>query len=79
MIAAPPKIGRRSSTSVFRPAFARYAAFVRPLWPPPTTIASQVRSSCVETVRVGFVPLAFAPLDLAPLLFAMVRPSFAAG
>ena len=38
--AAPPSTWRRSSTSTFRPARARYAAFTRPLWPPPTTIAS---------------------------------------
>ena len=38
--AAPPTTWRRSSTSTFRPARARYAAAVRPLWPPPMTIAS---------------------------------------
>src|SRR5215471_15011807 len=38
--AAPPSTWRRSSTSTLRPARARYAAAVRPLWPPPMTIAS---------------------------------------
>ena len=40
VIAAPPTRCRCSSTSVRRPACARYAAFVRPLWPPPMTITS---------------------------------------
>ena len=40
VIAAPPTNGRRSSTSVLRPAFARYAPLVSPLCPAPTTIAS---------------------------------------
>jgi hypothetical protein len=38
--AAPPSTCRRSSTTVFRPARARYAALTSPLWPPPITIAS---------------------------------------
>src|SRR5258708_34747736 len=38
--AAPPRTGRRSSTRTFRPARARYAAWGRPLWPPPMTRAS---------------------------------------
>ena len=40
VIAAPPTMCRRSRTRTFLPAFARYAAFVSPLWPPPMTIAS---------------------------------------
>ncbi len=36
----PPARLRRSSTSVRRPAFARYPAVTRPLWPAPTMIAS---------------------------------------
>ncbi len=40
VIAAPPTRCRCSSTSVRRPDLARYAALVRPLWPPPTTMAS---------------------------------------
>ena len=38
--AAPPSTWRFSSTTVFSPARARYAALTRPLWPPPITIAS---------------------------------------
>src|SRR5689334_15518681 len=38
--AAPPSTWRRSRTSTLRPPRARYAAQVRPLWPPPITIAS---------------------------------------
>src|SRR6476661_6853467 len=38
--AAPPRTCRRSSTSTFRPARARYAALTRPLWPPPITMTS---------------------------------------
>ena len=38
--AAPPTSGRRSSTTTFRPARARYAAATRPLCPPPMMIAS---------------------------------------
>ena len=41
---APPTIGRRSTTRTRRPALARYAAATRPLWPPPTTMASQMPS-----------------------------------
>ena len=40
VIAAPPTPSFFSSTRVRSPAFARYAACVSPLWPPPTTIAS---------------------------------------
>ena len=38
--AAPPSTYRRSSTSTRLPARARYAAFTRPLWPPPMTMTS---------------------------------------
>src|ERR1043166_6749025 len=38
--AAPPSTYRRSSTSTRLPARARYAAFTRPLWPPPITMTS---------------------------------------
>src|SRR5204862_6739465 len=38
--AAPPRTWRRSRTSTLRPARARYAEAVRPLWPPPITMAS---------------------------------------
>src|SRR2546426_535869 len=41
---APPTIGRRSTTRTRCPALARYAAATRPLWPPPTTMASHVPS-----------------------------------
>ena len=41
VIAAPPTRSFFSSTSVRSPALPRYAAWVRPLWPPPTTIASK--------------------------------------
>ena len=41
--AAPPVVSRASSTTVRSPARARYAAATRPLWPPPTTIASVPR------------------------------------
>ena len=40
VIAAPPTTSFFSSTRVRSPALARYAAWVSPLWPPPTTIAS---------------------------------------
>src|SRR3954463_13891827 len=40
--AAPPSTCRRSSTRTFFPARARYAAWVRPLCPPPITIALYV-------------------------------------
>src|SRR5688500_99527 len=40
VIAAPPTRSRRSSTSTFLPARARYAAHTRPLCPPPITITS---------------------------------------
>ena len=38
--AAPPTMWRRSSTSTFFPARARYAALTSPLWPPPITTTS---------------------------------------
>src|SRR5437762_7001283 len=38
--AAPPSTCLRSSTRTFLPARARYAAFTRPLCPPPITTAS---------------------------------------
>src|SRR5689334_16545798 len=38
--AAPPTRWRFSSTTTRRPARARYAALVRPLWPAPITITS---------------------------------------
>src|SRR5262245_20506334 len=38
--AHPPSSSRRSSTSTFRPARARYPAVTSPLCPPPTTITS---------------------------------------
>ena len=72
----PPTIGRRSSTRVRRPAFARYEAFVSPLWPPPMTIASYDRSALAGLVP--FATPAFEPFDFVPFV-AMVRPSFAAG
>ena len=40
VVAAPPSVLRPSSTTVRAPERARYAAATRPLWPPPTTIAS---------------------------------------
>src|SRR5215831_13674937 len=38
--APPPRTCRRSRTRTFLPAFARYAALTRPLWPPPITMTS---------------------------------------
>src|ERR1700693_2784755 len=38
--AAPPRTYVRSSTSTFLPDLARYAAFTKPLWPPPITMTS---------------------------------------
>src|SRR6202021_2495620 len=38
--AAPPRTYLRSSTRTFLPACARYAAFTKPLWPPPITMTS---------------------------------------
>src|SRR5215471_11558958 len=38
--AAPPRTWRRSRTRTFFPAFARYAAWTRPLCPPPMTMTS---------------------------------------
>src|SRR3989442_66536 len=43
--AAPPRTCRRSRTTTFLPAWARYAAVVRPLWPPPMTMASYPRAT----------------------------------
>ena len=40
LAAVPPTLERASSTSVRMPAFARYAAATRPLWPAPMTMAS---------------------------------------
>jgi choline dehydrogenase-like flavoprotein len=40
VVAAPPVLGRASSTSVRAPERARYAAATRPLCPPPTMTAS---------------------------------------
>ena len=37
---APPRMSRFSSTHTRSPPWARYAAAVSPLWPPPTMIAS---------------------------------------
>src|SRR3989442_4709680 len=61
---APPRIGRRSTTRTRRPALARYAAATRPLWPPPTTMASHVpatgrgaRDSYVSLVGHGVIRL----------------------
>src|SRR5918995_4850338 len=39
-MAAPPTRWRGWRMSVRSPAFARYAPLTRPLWPPPTTMAS---------------------------------------
>src|SRR3984957_2051636 len=41
VVAAPPVLERRSSTTVRAPLRARYADATRPLWPPPTTMASK--------------------------------------
>src|SRR2546425_12226320 len=43
--AAPPRTCRRSRTTTFLRAWARYAAVVRPLWPPPITMASYARAT----------------------------------
>src|SRR3989442_13265362 len=53
---APPTIGRRSRTRTFRPAFARYAAETRPLWPPPTMTASHAAAT-VHGARHTYVLL----------------------
>src|SRR2546426_11016038 len=53
---APPTIGRRSRTRTFSPAFARYAAETRPLWPPPTMTASQAAAT-VHGARHPYVSL----------------------
>src|SRR5712692_6432807 len=71
---APPTIRRRSRTRTFNPAFARYAAETRPLWPPPTTTASHAPSTA-HGARDTYVSL----LALARNLFdgsgVGVRPS----
>src|SRR3954447_17867643 len=52
--AAPPRTWRRSRTTTFFPARARYAAVVRPLWPPPITIASYfVLEAAISPLRLG--------------------------
>src|SRR5262245_26854120 len=48
--AAPPSTCRRSSTSTFRPARARYAAAVSPLCPPPMTMASYFTLAIIRRV-----------------------------
>src|SRR2546425_3810397 len=53
---APPTIGRRSRTRTFNPAFARYAAETRPLWPPPTMTASHAAAT-VHGARHPYVSL----------------------
>src|SRR2546422_3568531 len=53
---APPTIGRRSRTRTFSPAFARYAAETRPLWPPPTMTASHAAAT-VHGARHPYVSL----------------------
>src|SRR5256886_13834080 len=53
---APPTIGRRSRTRTFSPAFARYAAETRPLWPPPTITASHAAAT-VHGARHPYVSL----------------------
>src|SRR3989454_2373727 len=53
---APPTIGRRSRTRTFSPAFARYAAETRPLWPPPTMTASHAAAT-VHGARHTYVSL----------------------
>src|SRR2546428_9999376 len=56
---APPTIGRRSRTRTFSPAFARYAAETRPLWPAPTMRASQAATT-VHGARHPYVSLVAA-------------------
>src|SRR2546428_894677 len=59
--AAPPRTCRRSRTTTFLPAWARYAAVVRPLWPPPITMASYARATMPTSFkarRVGNTPRA---------------------
>src|SRR5207249_826331 len=66
---APPTIGRRSRTRTFSPAFARYAAETRPLWPPPTMTASHAPATVLgdggyllELEKRGYVqPGPFTP------------------
>ena len=55
--AAPPSTCRRSSTSTRRPARARYAACVRPLWPPPITITSYLVTEDLPDLRSSFYTL----------------------
>lgn len=50
--AAPPMMWRRSRTPTDRPDLARYAAEVRPLWPPPMISASHFVEVRVEAVVV---------------------------
>src|SRR6185369_14032236 len=50
--AAPPSTCRRSRTSTFLPARARYAALTRPLCPPPITTTSYFLVSCRKRVRI---------------------------
>src|SRR2546427_10832184 len=59
--AAPPRTCRRSRTTTFLAACARYAAVVRPLWPPPITMASYARATMPTSLkarRVGNTPRA---------------------
>src|SRR6266581_4045642 len=49
--AAPPRTWRRSRTSTRLPARARYAAVVRPLWPPPITMASYCRATMPDLIQ----------------------------
>src|SRR2546428_9954066 len=51
----PPTSSRASSTSTRRPAFARYAPEVSPLWPPPTMTTSLDPSA----IRVVLLPQLF--------------------
>src|SRR5436190_22144146 len=77
---APPRRSRRSSTSTLRPARARYAAAVRPLWPPPITIASQSRlaSSAIGSGRPTSPSLA-AISFIVPLLLPVSRGHLLSG
>src|SRR3989441_10880957 len=59
--AAPPRTCRRSRTTTFLRAWARYAAVVRPLWPPPITMAASARATTPTSFkarRVGNAPRA---------------------
>ena len=46
--AIPPTCSRASRTTTVSPARPRYAAQVKPLWPPPTTIASYVTRAALS-------------------------------